>query len=121
MSESLAARRAHLVATRTLIDANGGGALWYCSGDMPDNPGLPPPSTPLAIVALAPVSFVLHATEARMNLVEAVGNAAMAGQPTWSRFVDGAGTGVLTDGQPVPSTQMYSGGEITVNYELTAP
>lgn len=136
MSESLASRRAHLVATRALIDANGGGALHYHDGDMPDHPGLPPPSAPLAIVALTPVSFVLHATEASMSLFEVVGHAAVAGQPTWARFVDGAGTGVLdrtvgppgsgaqmilTDGQPVPSTQMYAGGEITVNYELTAP
>ena len=72
---------------------------------------------------------------ASMSLVEVVGNAALSGQPTWARFVDGAGTGVLdrtvgppgsgaqmilTDGQPVPSTQMYTGGEITVNYTLTA-
>ena len=136
MSESLAARRAHLLALRGLIDANGGGALQYHEGTMPDNPSLPPPASPLAIVALAPVSFALHATDASMSLVEVQGNAARSGQPTWARFVDGGGTGVLdrtvgppgsgaqmilTDGQPVPSTQMYVGGEITANHTLTAP
>lgn len=136
MSESLGARRAHLLGVRDLIDAGGGGALHYHDGAMPDTPNMPPPSAPLAIVALAPVSFVLHATEASMDLVEVTGNAAQGGQPTWARFVDGAGNGVLdrtvgppgsgaqmilTDGAPVPSTQMYAGGEITVNYQLTAP
>lgn len=136
MSLSLAARRARLLALRALIDAEGGGALWLLGGSMAPNPETPPATAPLAIIALATVSFEMHATAAQMDLVQAVGHAASAGQPTWARYVDGASGGVydctagppgsgaeiiVTDGQEPPSSQMYTGGEITATHTITEP
>lgn len=136
MSASQAARRAHLLAERALIDAGGGGALLLYPGTMEPNPETPASAAPLAIVALAPVSFDLHATLAEMTLVPAQGFAAVSGQPTWARFVDGAGTPVrdctagppgsgaqviVTDGKPVPSSQMYVGGEVNVTSTFSNP
>lgn len=136
MSLSLAARRARLVAVRTLIDAGGGGAVQFYDGSMVDNPETAAPGAPLAIVALAEVSFELHATAAQMDLIPAVGHAALPGQATWARYVDGAGVAVydcaagppgsgaeiiVTNGATPPSAVMYTGGEITVTHTATEP
>lgn len=133
MSASLATRRAHLLAERAQIDANGGGALWLLAGTMVAQPEDPPLSPPLAIIVLPVPSFALHATDASMTLT-AVGNAAVSGQPTWARFVDGAGNpvrdvtagppgsgaqAIVTDGGTPPSAQMFVGGEVTVTATFT--
>lgn len=136
MSLALRTRRNRLLALRADIDASGGGALWLLSGSMAPSPESAPGAAPLAIIALAEVSFAMHATAAQMDLVPAVGNAASSGQPTWARYVDGAGVAVydctagppgsgaeviITDGQAVPSAQMYTGGEITVTHTISEP
>ena len=135
MSLSLAVRRARLTLVRDLILANEGGALWFMDGPMPPSPSSAPDGSPLAIVALDTNSFVLHETAAEM-LVTAVGNAAASGQPTWARFVDGIGTGVLdrtvgppgsgaqmivTDEQDPPTASIWTGGELTVQHVLSEP
>ena len=128
MSASLATRRAHLLAERAQVDANGGGALWLLAGTMPAQPEDPPLQPPLAIVVLSVPSFALDPVDALMTLT-ATGNAAVSGQPTWARFVDGAGNpvrdvtagppgsgaqAIVTDGKPVPSAMLYVGGEVNV-------
>jgi hypothetical protein len=134
VSLSLAARRARLLAVRDQIDAGGGGALHLYADTLPPNPETPAASAPLAIIALAPVSCVLHPTAASMSLVEAVGNAAQFGQATWARYVDGNGAAVydttagppgsgaeviVTDGLVPPGAVFYVGGEITVSHTFT--
>lgn len=136
MSLSLAARRSRLLAVRDAIDAGGGGAVHLYASPMTDSPEAAAASAPLAIVALAEVCCTIHATDAQMDLVPAVGYAAQSGIPAWARFVDGNGTPVydctaglpgssavliITDGQEPPSHQMYIGGEITVTATLTEP
>jgi hypothetical protein len=135
MSLSLATRRARLVSVRDSILANDGGALWFLDGPMAPSPTSAPSGAPLAIVALGVDSLVLHETEAAL-LVTAVGYAAASGQPTWARFVDGDGLGVLdrtvgppgsgaqmiiTDGQVPPTASVWTGGELTVNHVLLEP
>lgn len=135
MSLSLETRRGRLVYVRDRILANDGGALWFLDGPMASNPGAAPSNAPLAIVALDEDSIVLHETLAEM-LVSAVGYAAASGQPTWARFVDGDGVGVLdrtvgppgsgaqmilTDGQDPPTASIWTGGELTVQHILTEP
>lgn len=135
MSLSLVARRARVIEVRDLILAHEGGALWYLDGPMAPNTLAAPPNAPLAIVALGVDNLVMHETEAQL-LVTAVGNAAVSGQPTWARFVDGAGTGVLdrtvgppgsgaqmilTDEQDPPTASIWTGGELTINHTLTEP
>lgn len=136
MSLALRTRRNWLLALRADIDGAGGGALWLLDGSMADNPETAPSASPVAIIALAPVSFEMHSTAVQMDLVPAVGHAARAGQPTWGRYVDGDGVAVydcpagppgsgaeliVTDGQEPPSAQMYTGGEITVTHTITGP
>lgn len=135
MSSSTVALRAGLLALRDLIDANGGGALWLFTDEpMAVSPEAAPVGAPAAIIVLDPVSFVMHATAASMTCT-AVGNASVSGSVTWGRFVDGSGTGVddrtagppgsgaqiiVTDREPVPSAVIWSGGEIAVEYTMTA-
>lgn len=133
---SLAQRtlRNWLLALRADIDAAGGGALWLLDGSMAPNPETAPAASPVAIITLASVSFEMHATEVRMDLVSAVGNAARAGQPTWGRYVDGDGVAVydcpagppgsgaeiiITDGLEPPSAMMYTGGVVTATHTIT--
>lgn len=133
MSLSLATRRARLLAVRSQIDADGGGALHLHGGTMANSPETPPAAAPLVIVALDPVSFSLHPTDAQMDLV-AQGFAALSGQITWGRYVDGAGNPVydctagppgsgarliVTDGAPVPTAQVFTGGEVNVTHTIT--
>ena len=134
MSLALATRRARLLAVRDAIDANGGGALHLHAGTMEPNPETAASSPPLVIVA--PVSFVMHAAAAQMDLVPAQGYAALSGQVTWARYVDGAGNPVsdhtagppgsgaqivVTDGATVPTAQVYTGGEINVTHTVIEP
>ena len=136
MSLALRTRRNRLLALRADIDGAGGGALWLLDGAMAPNPETAPGAAPVAIIALAEVSFEMHATAAEMSLVPAVGYAARAGQPTWARYVDGAGVAVydcpagppgsgaeliVTDGNVPPSAQMYTGGEVTATHTITEP
>lgn len=135
MSLSLATRRRRLLTVRDDIDAGGGACILY-PGIIADNPQDPTAETPIAIVSLAPVSFDLHPTDASMSLVEAVGNAAVAGQVTWARFVNGLGDPVydctasppggggvliITDGANPPTAVMFVGGEVTLNATFTEP
>jgi hypothetical protein len=134
MSLALVARRARLLALRSTIDANGGGAAHLHSGSMTSSAEEAPATPPLCIVALAATSYALHATEASMSLVPVQGFAAVSGQPTFARLVDGAGNGValltagppgsgaqliVTDGQDPPSAQMYVGGEVNLTHTFT--
>lgn len=134
MSLSLATRRARLLAVRAQIDASGGGSLLLCNGTMVDSPEVPLPGAPLASVALAEVSFALHATAAEMSLVPTQGFVQVAGQATWARYVDGAGTPVydctagppgsgaeliVTDNKVPPSAQFYVGGEINLTHTIS--
>lgn len=136
MSLALRTRRNWLLAMRADIDGEGGGAAWLLDGSMAPNPETAPANSPIAIISLAPVSFSMHATEVRMDLVPAVGNAARAGQPTWVRYVDGAGVAVydclagppgsgaeaiVTDGLEPPSAMMYTGGVVTLTHTITEP
>ncbi|MGS5089078.1 hypothetical protein ACVC7V_21545 [Hydrogenophaga sp. A37] len=136
MSLALRTRRNRLLAMRADIDGAGGGALWLLDGDMAPNPETAPANAPVCIVTLASVSFEMHATDAQMDLVPAVGNAARAGQPTWGRYVDGDGVAVydcpagppgsgaeiiVTDGLDPPSAMMYTGGVVTVTHTITEP
>lgn len=136
MSLALRTRRNWLLALRADIDGGGGGALWLLDGSMAPNPETAPSASPVAILTLATVSFDMHATDAQMTLVPAVGHAARAGQPTWARYVDGDGVAVydcpagppgsgaeiiVTDGLEPPSAQMYTGGEVTATHTMTAP
>ena len=132
MSLSLSARRARLLAVRALIDADGGGALHLYGGSMVDSPEAPAGAAPIVIVALASVSFDLHASAAEMALVPAQGFAAMAGQVTWARYVSGAGTPVydctagptgsgaemIVVSEGVPDAQVYTGGQVTATHTL---
>jgi len=130
---TLAARRDLLLDLRARIDADGGGALQLFAGTMTDDAEATPPAAPLAILALAVPSFVLDPTEALMTLAQAQGNASVAGQVTWARFVSGSGSGVLlmtagppgsgaelivTDGRTPPTAQVYTGGVITVDASI---
>lgn len=136
MSLALRTRRNRLLAMRADIDGEGGGAVWLLDGSMAPNPETAPANAPVAIVSLATVSFSMHATAAQMDLVPAVGNAARAGQPTWARYVDGAGVAVydctagppgsgaeviVTDGLEPPSAMMYTGGVVTVTHTIAEP
>jgi hypothetical protein len=136
VSLSLATRRARLLAVRDQIDANGGGALHLHGGNMAASPETPPAAAPLVIVALDPVSFALHATNALMELVPAQGFAALSGQITWARYVDGGGNPVydctagppgsgaeliVTDGATPPTAQVFTGGEVNVTHTISEP
>lgn len=136
MSLSLATRRARLLTVRDLIDANGGGALHLHGGSMVASPETPPATDPLVIVALDPVSFAMHPTAAQIDLVPAQGFAALPGQITWGRYVDGAGNPVydctagppgsgaeliVTDGATPPTAQVFTGGEVNVTHTFTEP
>lgn len=136
MSLSLHARRARLLALRDTIDALGGGALHLHSGPYPATPEAAPAGAPLAIIALAVPSFALHASAAEIALIPASGHAAQSGIVTWARYVDGAGNGVyqvdagppgsgaqliVSDGAPVPTAQVYTGGEINVTHTISEP
>lgn len=136
MSLCLRTRRNRLLAIRSDIDAAGGGALQLFGGSMADTPETPASGSPLATVQLSAVSFGLHATDAVMTMVEAVGNASQSGLVTWGRFVDGDGLAiydapagvpgsgapiVVSNGQPVPSAQVYIGGVVTVNATFSEP
>lgn len=133
MSAALATRRAHLLAERDMIDANGGGALWLLGGTMAAQPEDPPLQPPLAIITLPVPSFALDPVDAAMTLI-AQGNAAISGQPTWGRFVDGAGNpvrdvtagppgsgaqAIVTDGKTPPSAMLFVGGEVNVTATFT--
>ena len=128
MSLSVAARRARLLAVRDLVLASGDGALWLLDGPMAPNTTAAISGTPLAIVALDLDAFTLHETDAAL-VIGAVGNAATSGLPTWARFVDGAGVGVLdvttgpagsgaqvivADILDPASGQVWTGGELVV-------
>lgn len=135
MSLCLAARRARLLAVRDLIDADGGGALHLYGGSMADSADEPAGGAPLGIVALQPVSFLLHASAAEMTLAPTQGFAALAGQVTWARYVSGAGAGVydctagpagsgaelvvVTEG--TTNAQVYTGGQITPSHTIAEP
>ena len=128
MSLVLSIRRARLQLVRDAIDVSGGGTLQVFGGVQPSTGGAPD-SSPLLIVALGVVSFEMDATDALMSMSLEV-NVAVTGLPTWARFSDGAGDAVMdlvagmagsgapvtiTDGQDPPSSQMYSGGVVSVN------
>lgn len=134
MSASLAARRAHLLLERDLIDFAGGGALHLLGGTMAATPDTAPAAPPLCIVALALPSFTLHATEAAMALTPVTGHAALGGVVTWARFVSGTGATVrdcpagppgsgapviVSDGAAVPTAQVWVGGEVNVSGTFT--
>lgn len=136
MSLALATRRARLLAVRDAIDAAGGGALQLHGGTMAASPETAAAGAPLVIVALAAVSFELHATAAQMNLVPAQGFAAAAGQITWARYVDGAGFAVydctagppgsgaqllVSNGATVPTAQVFAGGQVDVTHTIVEP
>ena len=136
MSASLAARRAHLLLDRDLIDAEGGGALLLLGGAVAAAPEESPVAAPLVTIGLASPSFVVHATDASMVLVPAQGFASASGVITWARFVNGAGVAVrdclagppgsgaaviVDDGQAQPSAQVYTGGEVNVTATFSRP
>ncbi len=136
MSLALATRRTRLLAVRSAIDADGGGALHLHGGSMASSPQEPPAAPPLVIVALAPVSFALHETAAEMSLLPAQGFAALAGQITWARYVSGSGAPVydctagppgsgaqmvVTDGATPPTAQVFTGGEVNATHTITEP
>lgn len=131
----MATRRARLLAVRDAILAHGDGAIWYLDGGMAPSPDAAITITPLASLVLTADSFTLHPTAAEM-LIESLGNASSSGQPTWVRFVDGTGMGVLdrtagppgsgaqvivTDDQDPPTAQIWTGGEIDFSHTLTDP
>lgn len=133
MSLSLAARRARLLVVRDAIISTGTGALWLIDGAMASSPEAAASGNVLAVIELTAAEFTVHATDAEL-VVSAVGHAMASGQPTWGRYVDGNGDGVLdqtvgqpgsgaqiiiTDGQPVPSSQVWVGGEITLTHTMT--
>lgn len=135
MSLSVAARRARLLAVRDLILASGDGALWLLDGPMAPNPTAAIGGTPLATIALDLAATTLHETDATL-VISVVGNAATSGQPTWARFVDGDGVGVLdvtagpagsgaqaivADIENPTSGQIWTGGQLTVTLTLTEP
>lgn len=135
MSLNLAVRRARLLAVRDAILAHGDGAVWYLDGVIAPSPDAAISATPLAILVLTSGSFTLHPTAAEM-LIESLGNASSSGQPTWVRFVDALGAGVLdrtagppgsgaqvivTDDQDPPTAQIWTGGEIDFSHTLTDP
>lgn len=136
MSLSLATRRARLLTVRDRVDANGGGALHLHGGTMADSPETPPAAAPLVIVVLDLVSFAMHATDAQMDLVPVQGFAALSGQITWGRYVDGAGNPVydctagppgsgaeliVTNGAAVPTAQVFTGGEVNATHTIIEP
>lgn len=136
MSASLAARRAHLLLDRDLIDAEGGGSLLLLGTPMAAAPEDDPASAPLVTVPLSAPSFSVHATDASMVLVPAQGFASASGVVTWARFVNGAGVAVrdcpagppgsgaaviVDDGQAEPSAQVYTGGEVNVTATFSRP
>lgn len=131
----MATRRARLLAVRDAILAHGDGAVWYLDGGMAPSPDAAITITPLATLPLTSDSFTLHPTDAEL-LIETLGNASSSGQPTWVRFVDGTGMGVLdrtagppgsgaqvivTDDQDPPTAQIWTGGEIDFSHTLTDP
>lgn len=135
MSLSIAARRARLLALRDLIDAGGGGQLQLYGNAMVASPETPAGAAPLAVVDLEAVSFALDDEGLpAMYLFEVVGNASSSGYVTWGRFVDGTGVAVVdaaagppgsgapilvSDGAPVPTAQVYTGGELTINATIS--
>lgn len=135
MSLSLATYRARLLQVRDAILANDGGFIYYLNGAMADSPSDALVVTPLAILPLDIDSFTLHATLAEL-LIETTGNAATSGEPTWIRFADGDGVGILdltagppgsganvilTDEADPPTALIWTGGEITFSYLLVDP
>lgn len=131
----MATRRARLLAVRDAILAHGDGALWYLDGGMAPSPDSAIAVTPLATLTLTAESFTLHETNAEL-LIEALGNASSSGQPTWVRFVDALGGGVLdrtagppgsgaqviiTDDEEPPTSQIWTGGELDFSHTLTDP
>lgn len=134
MALSLAARRARLLSIRDLIDANGGGSVLAFGGVQPPFGGAPS-AAPLLSASLGAVSFAMHETDAFMAL-ETEGHVSTNGQPTWARFVDGAGIAVMdlpaglpgsgmpviiTDGQDPPGNQMWVGGHVTITASIAEP
>jgi hypothetical protein len=135
MSLSLVARRARLLALRDLADADGGGAFQLRDGSMPSAPEDAAFEPPLAIVALAVPSFELAPGIASMTAT-AQGFAAISGQATWARLVDGAGSAVqdftagppgsgaqviVTDNKIPPSAVFFVGGEVNLSLTLLEP
>lgn len=133
MSLSLLTRQDRLLALRSRIDANGGGAVHLYAAPTIDSPETAAAAAPLAIVALSvpcgAIGVDLNGL-ATLAITPAVGNAAANGTVAWARYVDGAGTGVydslaglpgsgapviITDGQAIPSANLFVGGEVQVN------
>jgi hypothetical protein len=122
-------RRARLLVVRDDILAAGGGALHIHDGTIVATPEEAPASAPLVIVVLDAAAFDVHPTEPIFT-VAAQGFVAVSGQPTWCRFVDGAGNAVLirtaglpgsgaqvivTDGKVPAGSALYVGGECNVS------
>jgi hypothetical protein len=130
----IAIRRARLLDFRSRILASGGGAVHLFGGVYPGVENAAG-SAPLLIRSLGASDLVMHATDALLTFAGDA-NAALAGSPTWARFVDGAGATVydcsvglpgsgaqliISDGQTVPGANMYPGGVVTFSTEFVEP
>ncbi|MDZ4282825.1 MAG: hypothetical protein U1C04_18925 [Hydrogenophaga sp.] len=136
MSLSLAARRARLVAFRTVLDLAGAGSLHLFGGVIVASPETPPDGVALVIVPLAEVSCEVDPVQAEMTLVPAQGFASSSGLITWARFMDANGDAVydttagppgsgaqviVTDGADPPTANVFVGGEVNVTATFSEP
>ena len=89
--------------------------------------------TPATTLVLGDPSFVMSASEASMTCT-ATGNAESSGLVTWAMFANALGEGVLlrsvgppgsgaqmviSDDQDPPTSRIWTGGVLTVDYTLT--
>jgi hypothetical protein len=134
MGFPLAIRRDRLLDVRSRILAGGNGAV-HIYGNVYPGVENASPDAPLVIRALAPADLVMHVTDALLTFAGDA-NAALAGTPTWARFVDGSGDTVLdctaglpgtgaqlvvSDGEVPPGATFYPGGVVTFAIEFVEP
>jgi hypothetical protein len=130
----IAIRRARLLDVRSRILTGGNGAL-HIYGNVYPGVENASPDAPLVIRSLASADLVVHPTDALLTFAGEA-NAALAGSPTWARFVDGSGATVLdcsaglpgsgahlvvSDGQIPPGANFYPGGVVTFSVEFVEP
>ena len=134
MSEplSLAARLARVIALRSMIDAHGGGKMFFYeaigAGVLPPTPETAVTTAPLATLPLdTPTSGTVDtageatALVALLSLTPVSALASLQGVVGFVRIADGAGAGIvdLRAGPPgsdlpviLSAMQMYTGGEV---------
>ncbi|MFN3493830.1 MAG: hypothetical protein ACK40L_04925 [Hydrogenophaga sp.] len=136
MSFGLATRRSTLLYILSLIDGEGPASVDLFDTTIPSDSSADPGGDPLASVELAAVSCAIDETLAVLNIIEAVGNAAAAGIPTWARFRNALGVGVgdftagppgsgavviVTNGEDPPTAQLFTGGEVNITGTIAFP